>query len=798
MFLRCFMAVAAALMLFPVSLQAQNKPKYLFLLIGDGMGPNIVKVYRGQMGKTSFDKLGEPIETGTNNVFGKTTDSAASGTALACGIKTYNGAIGVDKDGVPVMSLAKILKKRGMKVGIISSVAINDATPGTHFANRISRKDAAGTLSDLLVSDFDFFGVSNIMRPKELTDEHLAFILKRNRFSVYEKNSFDKMKKGDKNLFRASTIAYRGKTTPSLADVTSKAIELLDNPNGFFMMVEGGAIDGMNHRNESAMMIREMSAFDEVISVALNFAEKHPEDTLIVVTADHDTGGLQIKGDVPADFWKKQSVHYADIDKKLTRMRKEKKSREEMIAYVCKCVSLTGVSEEEQKRIEAAADRFISGKQTEKGSMYGKYNPLIIEVFKVRDARNNLAYTTFGHTPTKVLTFSVGNGKKYFTAPLENSDIPRRISLAATGEDLLEKYKGIRPFPEAQNDFHFTVQSVDSDSIVCRYNLGDAKDLKVTISGKDKNESLVLDKPFGRFTFKNLVPASDYTVSAGNVTVKVKTPEKLENITVKGAIISDPHLSVLPDNPRQRLHSRSAKMIGEIKKNLDKANINVLLVPGDVTDKSMANDFKIFSDTFKKVNYKVLATAGNHDISNRKNAREFKKAIPKPSSYCDINGIQFVTLNTWNGKLNNPGNAEVIAKLDVARPAVIQSHFQLKKSNDIIKDSNSAIKDTDDPEVKKMLGKIANSRSVVFVGHKNAAEKVVIGDKVVQINCPQMTQYPCGYLMFEANNTAISVKYVPAADAAIEEYSRRLAPYQKREEKALEYWNCVYPWPAAR
>ena len=81
----------------------------------------------------------------------------------------------------------------------------------------------------------------------------------------------------------------------------------------------------------------------------------------------------------------------------------------------------------------------MSGKKTKERSMYGAYNPLVIAVMRVRDARNNYRYTTFGHTPTKVPTFAVGNGKELFTAPQENSDIPRRISVAATGSDLLEK-----------------------------------------------------------------------------------------------------------------------------------------------------------------------------------------------------------------------------------------------------------------------------------------------------------------------------------------------------------------------
>ena len=437
------MLFVVALLVFAVS-AAEVRPKYLFLLIGDGMGPNIVKFYRDQMGKTAFDKLGEPVPTGTNNCVGRTTDSAASGTALACGVKTYNGSMAMDKDKRPLTSLAKILKKRGMKVGIISSVSINDATPGTHYVNRVSRKDKEGSFADLVASDFDFFGVSSISSSKNMKFNDLIAKLSEGGFTVSRgPRAFAKMKKGGKNLFFNSTqCAGKDGIThpkPSLADVTGKAIELLDNPNGFFMMVEGGAIDHHNHANNVSGMMNEMIEFDQVISTVLKFAEKHPDETLVIVTADHDTGGIQINGKVPAGFWKAQTLSYSRIDSAIQKMRKAKKSKEEIISFVCQKVGISDLNAEEKKAVEAGADRFMSGKKTKERSMYGAYNPLVISVMRVRDARNNYRYTTFGHTPTKVPTFAVGNGKELFTAPQENSDIPRRISVAATGSDLLEK-----------------------------------------------------------------------------------------------------------------------------------------------------------------------------------------------------------------------------------------------------------------------------------------------------------------------------------------------------------------------
>ena len=792
MYLRFLFAVAAFMLLFPL---AAKQPKYLFLLIGDGMGPNVVKLYRQQMGKTSFDRMGEPIETGTNNVMGRTTDSAASGTALACGIKTYNGAIGVNKDGVPVMSLAKILKQRGMKVGIISSVAINDATPGAHYGNRKYRSYVSGILADMFVSNFDFFGVSDFKRPSELVDKDLFFMFKRNGYTVLKNQKLDQLKKENKNVYIASTRAG-AKFPATLETVTMKAVELLDNPNGFFMMVEGGAIDGGNHRNDVVTMMNEMVEFDKMVGAVLDFAAKHPEDTLVVVTADHDTGGIQITGDAPKDFWKKSPMSYSKLEREITKMRKNKVAKDEIIKFVCKNTGIEVPTGKDAEKVSAAADRFLAGKQTEKGSMYGKYNPLIIEVFRVRDRQNNYHYTTFGHTSAKVLTFSVGNGKKFFTAPLENSDVPRRISMAATGVDLLEQYKNVHPFPQAQNDFHFSVQSVSSDSVTCRYNLGnEKKSVKVTLKGSGADKAVELKAPYGRITFEKLAPNTEYKVSADKITVSFRTLPVMTDVAVKGAIIADPHTSTTPDNPRQRMHSRSEKFLTDAKAALDKAKIDILLMPGDISDRSRVEEYKVFNKIFNKTSYKLIATPGNHDVLDKKNSKLYTKIFANAASYNVVNGIQFISLNTWNGKLNNPGNAEVIEKLDIKLPAVIQCHHQLVKSSNIIRDKNSAISDGKTPEVKKMLDKIAQANAIVFVGHKNAAEKVVISKTVMQINCPQLTQYPAGYLKFTANKEGIAYSFVPSAEnITFEEYSRRLAPYAKREQLAVECWNNFYKW----
>lgn len=433
-----------------VTVLAGKPAKYVFLMIGDGMGPEFCRLYFNQYPNSNFSKFTTRIPTGTNNVFGKTTDSAASGTALACGIKTYNKSIGMDKDGKPRNSLARLLRKRNWNIGIVSSVGINDATPGTHYSNRATRSDRAGVLADLLTSGFDFFGISFYLNQDPEFDFFKA--LKRSGYNIATAKNFKALKPGKNVVFGKSEYSGKGAPEIRLADITAKAAELLSaDGKNFFLMVEGGAIDHRNHHNDSAGAIREMIEFDAAIGEALKFAEKHPDETLIVVTADHDTGGTTIKdlSKVKKDFHLGQKKTFGELTDMVVKMKKAKSPAVDMIRAVTDAVGIVNLSPEEGARIEAACQQFISGKKTKTDKFtasmgYGKYNPLVIEALRIRDNRNGFTYTSFSHTPVKVITFVKGAGMENFSAPQENSDIPHRIAAAAGVPGILEK-EGANP-----------------------------------------------------------------------------------------------------------------------------------------------------------------------------------------------------------------------------------------------------------------------------------------------------------------------------------------------------------------
>jgi len=423
-------------------LAAEGRAKYVILLIGDGMGHNIEKLYRTQVDNTSFSKFPKEVMTGTNNFQGKVTDSAASGTAIACGIKTYNSAIGMNKDKKPVTSLAKILHKKGFKVGIISSVGINDATPATHYANNVTRKNRPEIINAMPTSGFEFFGISSMLG--KFDQKKFRKILRDNGYYIGKEDDLYNVTKHKKSVIFCDTLAnWDGRCqTPRLADMTREAIKALDNEKGFFLMVEGGAIDHFAHSNDAGGVIREMIEFDAAIAEALKFYDKHPNETLIVVTADHDTGGLDILPGktIPRNFWKRQTVMQAKMQNALKHKLAAGATTDAIIDWMCRSAGSSLPDDKEREQLRKAADLTFKGKKTSSDKMtrsmgYGSYAPLSIEVFRRRDRLNGIKFTTFGHTDRKIATKVIGAGAKYFNAPMENSDIPHNISKAVLGNN---------------------------------------------------------------------------------------------------------------------------------------------------------------------------------------------------------------------------------------------------------------------------------------------------------------------------------------------------------------------------
>jgi len=278
----------------------KKRPKNIILMIGDGMG--LAHVYSamtangGHLYLENFKNIGFSKTYSSDNYI---TDSAAGGTALSSGIKTYNGAIGVDPDKKSVPNIREMAEKKGLKTGLVSTSAITHATPASFIAHVSSRSSYEDIAADFLKTNIDVFiggGIKNFEERKD--GKNLSKELKDKGYQVlYNIDDILKVKSGKLAGFTAqehdAPMPERGEV---LVPATQTAINLLSQgKKGFFLMVEGSEIDFLAHENKTPGVVLETLDFDRAIGVALKFAAANGE-TLIIVTADHETGGMTLNG----------------------------------------------------------------------------------------------------------------------------------------------------------------------------------------------------------------------------------------------------------------------------------------------------------------------------------------------------------------------------------------------------------------------------------------------------------------------------------------------------------------------
>ena len=309
-FLRCLLAIIAVTVLAAVHAAEAKPVKYVFLFIGDGMSIPQRMMTDEFLNRTEKRGLlinrfpGQAITT-TMAADSFITDSAASGTAIACGEKTNNGRIGMDATGKrKLQSVAEAARDSGRKVGIVTSVTLNHATPAAFYGHNASRGNYYQLGLDLVASDFDYFGGGGIARHDDKKDKlyrgDIYGLARQAGYTVSRsKEEFGRLKPGVGKVISVGAKADlpyaidMDADTLRLADFTRQGIELLDNPKGFFLMVEGAKIDYAGHSRCLPGSVIETLSFDLAVAEALKFADSNGE-TLVVVTADHETGGLTL------------------------------------------------------------------------------------------------------------------------------------------------------------------------------------------------------------------------------------------------------------------------------------------------------------------------------------------------------------------------------------------------------------------------------------------------------------------------------------------------------------------------
>ncbi|MDD4189842.1 MAG: alkaline phosphatase [Mangrovibacterium sp.] len=277
-----------------------NKPKNIILMIGDGMG--VTQVYAGftaNKGHLFLENMKTIGFSKTYSASGYITDSAAGGTALATGVKTYNGAIGIDAEGNPVKTILEYAEEKGKSTGLVATAAVNHATPAAFIAHRKDRGMYEDIAADFLKTDIDVFiggGYKYFTERKDGRD--LVEELKQKGYNVEQEMKNVAGVKSEKlaGLVASEHLPHAGERNGMLPLATKTAIDILSrNKNGFFLMVEGSQIDWGGHQNNVSYIAEEMLDFDRAIGKALDFAAKDGK-TLIIVTADHETGGFSIFG----------------------------------------------------------------------------------------------------------------------------------------------------------------------------------------------------------------------------------------------------------------------------------------------------------------------------------------------------------------------------------------------------------------------------------------------------------------------------------------------------------------------
>lgn len=279
----------------------KTAPLNIVLLIGDGMGlQQISSVYYYGNDTPSFSLFPVVGIINTSSATHKITDSGAGGTAFSTGRRTYNGAIGVGTDSIPLKNIVEILSERGYKTGLVATSSITHATPAVFYAHVKSRKLEEDIAIQLIRSEIDFFagsGIAFFNQRKDglnLFDTFPSYNFIVDTMSLKHPENFDQNKKYGYLFYARKMPKATEKRGEFLSDASVSALNYLKkSPEGFFLMIEGSQIDWACHDNNTDDLIAEMLDFDRTIKKVLDFAKKDG-NTLVIVLADHETGGYSL------------------------------------------------------------------------------------------------------------------------------------------------------------------------------------------------------------------------------------------------------------------------------------------------------------------------------------------------------------------------------------------------------------------------------------------------------------------------------------------------------------------------
>ncbi|RPH28266.1 MAG: alkaline phosphatase [Bacteroidales bacterium] len=443
-----------------------QKAKYIFLFIGDGMGiqqVNTTQVYIDSVLKSNRELsfLDFPVQTFATTYAANQyiTCSAAAGTALSTGSKTSFGTLGLNYNHTDTLfSIAKKFKESGYKVGLLTSVSIDHATPAAFYAHQGSRDSSYEIALYLLKSGYDFYASGGFLDPygKKLKNsvESIYSLGQKYSFAFTTSiSSIDSLKGKYRSVVYStptpaskSTLKYAidsDSTDVTLAELTKKAIQTLDNPKGFFMMVEGGKIDWACHENDAGTAMGEVIAFSDAVAQAIEFYNAHPDETLIIVTADHETGGFSLgnnenKYKIRLSLLKSQKISKDEFHGLVNKclLQPLKPTFQEMLNLAKLKLGIgnqdvkLALSEEDLKQLKESFETSIRInrdsiiKENSNSKLKEAFSTICFEILNRKAA---IGWASTKHTGSPVPVFVKGIGEEYFNGRLDNTDIPKIV-----------------------------------------------------------------------------------------------------------------------------------------------------------------------------------------------------------------------------------------------------------------------------------------------------------------------------------------------------------------------------------
>ncbi|MDX5407777.1 MAG: alkaline phosphatase [Chromatiaceae bacterium] len=418
-----------SLSLFITPAVALAAPKNIIYMIGDGMGPSYLSAYRyfsddkttTEVENTIFDQLWLGMATTYPDDDTYVTDSAAGATALATGVKSYNGAISVNRQHVPIGTMMQLAKTLGKANGIVASSQINHATPASFLAHNKSRRNY-DAIADMYL-DYRINGkpVADVMigggtQYFVREDRNLVNEFKQLGYQFTDDyTQLDTITKAPALMLLAET-ALPAKLNSGfdamLAPLTEKALALLTPADkGFVLMVEGSQIDWCGHDNDIACAMAEMDDFAKAVAVAKAYVDKHP-DTLLVITADHETGGLSL-GAAGEYQWLPDVVRKVKATgRSIAKQLKQAESDNTALALWTELTSIS-LTEEEQANLLATRQQDETALRNLSNQFVAKYS--------------YTGWTTGGHTAADVAVLAYGKGAKDFAGFQDNTQIAKKL-----------------------------------------------------------------------------------------------------------------------------------------------------------------------------------------------------------------------------------------------------------------------------------------------------------------------------------------------------------------------------------